>query len=569
MRDTCTITARTLRAHVLDHNWVANKIAEALDTSTFRNSYLCDCILSKYADPSPDGKRQRHRSAIAKFLRTDRRNKVTSKRLLSNPEIVPGLSASALKLMMQRELALLLPDVTVDTFMLPSFSSGASTSKPKVEATVDKKFGCKGDVTPSAHYLASIVTEANPALRRIMISHNFETGSAFRIVPGNVMFTVPKNDDIDRAACKEPDFNMCLQKSCGDVIRRSLRSVGVDLNDQRVNQRLAQQGSLDISLATLDLSAASDSITTELVFQVLPYRWFRALDSIRSRRSFINGKWRNNLALFSTMGNGFTFELESALFWATSKAVAKHLGVPLHAGSNFGIYGDDIIVPSEMYGALTSALAYLGFQPNHEKSFSDGPFRESCGGHFYNGADVTPFYIREPIDSLPRVIWLLNRIRNWSGLSGIAVELEDLYFEIYEKFPLLEKVRGPVNCDSTIAVAWPHLRQATGKLHNVGRSVRCHPAGAYAAQLAEQTGSGVRFNYRNGRVRAAVRDGVSYSRRSFKTGRWEIRQWDDFQSKGSVVPPLEGYREETLSMKVCRTMEDIPVFIRELEIDQP
>jgi hypothetical protein len=52
---------------------------------------------------------------------------------------------------------------------------------------------------------------------------------------------------------------------------------------------------------------------------------------------------------------------------------------------------------------------------NEKKSFASGPFRESCGGHYYNGYSVKPFYIRKPLNSLSRIIWLLNALRAWAA----------------------------------------------------------------------------------------------------------------------------------------------------------
>jgi hypothetical protein len=76
----------------------------------------------------------------------------------------------------------------------------------------------------------------------------------------SVYFTVPKNSTIDRSACKEPEVNMILQRALSKHIRESLKRVGIDLRDQGVNQRLARDA-LKLGLATVDLSAASDSIT--------------------------------------------------------------------------------------------------------------------------------------------------------------------------------------------------------------------------------------------------------------------------------------------------------------------
>jgi len=60
------------------------------------------------------------------------------------------------------------------------------------------------------------------------------------------------------------------------------------------------------------------------------------------------------------------------------------------------VYGDDIIVPSESYDMVSWALECFGFQVNPEKSFSTGPFRESCGTDAFAGTNVRPIFVDRP-----------------------------------------------------------------------------------------------------------------------------------------------------------------------------
>lgn len=539
-----SISLRSLRACSLDPKWLFERLRSNLDEGDFRNRYLLDSVLSKYAEPSPASKELRHRRALAKLLWTDRENGRTVKRLETNPEILPGVSAASIKLLVAREVTRILGPFSFDAFASASFSSGASTSRRRTDAGVAEKFDGIGDVTADAYPYFVAASNLDPIWRRNLTIAMLESGrdTAYNIVPGNICFTVPKKDDIDRAACKEPDFNMYLQKGIGDFIRSRLRRDGIDLNDQSVNQRLARKGSIDGSLATLDLSAASDSITWKLVMELLPFEWFCHLDSIRSKHTYINGKWRT-MNLFSTMGNGFTFELESLLFYAMCIVAVRLSGC---SNATIGVYGDDLIVPTEASSGLISILAYFGFRTNVDKSFVEGPFRESCGGHYYNGRDVTPFYVREPINDVTRVIWLLNKIREWSSEgSGYCTLLEDLWYEIYYKFPLLESITGFARIDSILSVAHPTRR--TGRLKNSTRTKHNPSNGALCAQLRSNP-SALIFNYKCGKVRASVRDGASYSRKSFLTGKW-------FITKPSPVE--ESY---------CSALQygDIPFFSREL-----
>jgi len=222
------------------------------------------------------------------------------------------------------------------------------------------------------------------------------------------MFTVPKNTEIDRVACKEPDLNLWCQKAYGNVIRNRLKRVGIDLNDQTNNQLLSKVGSETGGYATIDLSSASDSVTRALVARLLPRAWYDILDSLRSHITVIDGVEHRNW-MFSSMGNGFTFELESLIFWALAKSVA----FLTNSRGRLLVYGDDIIVPTEMSRTLVQVLGFCGFLANSKKTFSEGPFRESCGAHWYMGSDVKPFYVRARILTIPDLIRALNQMRKW------------------------------------------------------------------------------------------------------------------------------------------------------------
>jgi hypothetical protein len=293
--------------------------------------------------------------------------------------------------------------------LIGSFSGGASTSRSRTYSQPANKFFGKAHVTERClDYFKDLVPEVPGWI-------NAQTSSKIHIeiVPGNVMFTVPKKTDIDRVACKEPDYNMFIQKGVGNHFRSSLRRIGINLNDQSINRSLARVGSTDGSLATLDLSSASDSVTTELVFQLLPVTWFTFLDAVRCQVTVLDDGEEHRNCMFSSMGNGFTFELESLIFYALARATSYFTGTR----GVVSVYGDDIIVPTRMAVDVIRVLSYMGFQVNPDKSHVDGPFRESCGGHYWNGVDITPFYVKKPITKLVDVIDVANKLRFWGDLK--------------------------------------------------------------------------------------------------------------------------------------------------------
>jgi len=227
----------------------------------------------------------------------------------------------------------------------------------------------------------------------------------FQVTPGNVIDTVPKSALTDRTIAKEPRGNGFLQKGVGRYIRKRLKSVGIDLDDQSRNQIGASRAQAD-GLATLDLSAASDTVSTELVYELLPIEWALYMDDIRSQNYRVgNTGWRKS-EKFSSMGNAFTFELESLIFWALAEGSRDTLedAEPM-------VYGDDIIVSKTHAPRLVDLLSFCGFTVNPEKSFMEGRFYESCGKHYFDGYDVTPIYQKEiPYDGSLEIIRLGNRL---------------------------------------------------------------------------------------------------------------------------------------------------------------
>lgn len=298
------------------------------------------------------------------------------------------------------------------------FGPGASTSLSRRKSQSYNKWGGSPHVTAfPSNALASLFGEL-PLLAERFAAPGYE------IVAGNKLEWVPKNYKTDRTIAIEPDWNMFLQKGLGGFIRRRLRRVKQDLNDQSVNQFLAGIGSIDGSLATLDMSMASDTVSYRLVEWMFGLRpdWFAELEQLRSPVGFIKTSSGQHEMLvfekFSSMGNGFTFELESLIFWAIARGVSD---VCEERDHRIYVYGDDIVCPTGIASKVTLVLRHCGFMVNEDKSFTSGPFRESCGYHSFEGYDVTPFYVREPVDSLDRLFLLHNNVYRWfHRLEGIC-----------------------------------------------------------------------------------------------------------------------------------------------------
>jgi hypothetical protein len=235
-------------------------------------------------------------------------------------------------------------------------------------------------------------------------------------VRGNRFTTVPKDCKKQRGIAVEPSVNLFYQLAYGKVLKNRLSDAGINLRDgQDIHRRLACEASIRGHLATLDLKNASDSVSRRLVEALLPRKWFDCLSSLRSPTTLIEGK-TVVLEKFSSMGNGFTFELETLLFLAICLAVN-----PAHkAGENVFVYGDDIIVPTESSQDVIAALEFFGLTINKEKSFTSGWFRESCGGDYFRGEDVRPHLIKESPSEPQHLYVLANGI--WRmGLNNPSV----------------------------------------------------------------------------------------------------------------------------------------------------
>lgn len=217
------------------------------------------------------------------------------------------------------------------------------------------------------------------------------------IVRGNRFTTVPKDAWKKRGICVEPSVNVFYQLGIGQLMtKRMATSINwVKEEQQEFHKLLARLGSLTGSLATLDLSNASDTVCKVLVELLLPPDWFQLLYSLRSPNTFIGGKWVR-LEKFSSMGNGFTFELETLIFYClTAVACRKTRQQPDFHGTTVSVFGDDIICPSDCSRDVIAILKFFGFALNEEKSFTKGGFRESCGGDYFRGLDVRPHYLKE------------------------------------------------------------------------------------------------------------------------------------------------------------------------------
>jgi hypothetical protein len=227
------------------------------------------------------------------------------------------------------------------------------------------------------------------------------------------VISVPKTLKTPRIIAIEPSYMQFMQQGVKDrlvteIRRDNLVSPMFGYDDQSVNRRLAMVGSLTGSLATLDLSEASDRVSNQLVRLLasnFPH-FGEALDATRSRKADVPGKGVIRLSKFASMGSALTFPIEAMVFMTVVFiGIEKELNRPLTRRDIYllrdkvRVYGDDIIVPTHYAQSVTEALELFGFKVNTAKSFWTGRFRESCGREFYMGEDVSITRVRSIVNT--------------------------------------------------------------------------------------------------------------------------------------------------------------------------
>jgi hypothetical protein len=262
-----------------------------------------------------------------------------------------------------------------------------------------------------------------------------------KVVPGNSVTFVPKTALIDRSIAIEPGMNIYAQLGLGAIIRARLKRAGLDLDNADPNRGLAKLGSIKGTVATIDLSSASDTLAREVVRELLPDGWYAALDWVRSKSGTYVPKGSDPVNIryekFSSMGNGYTFELESMIFYALAFECTRLC----HADTSLvRSFGDDITVPTEVVPLLEEVLSFCGFTVNLAKSYTQGSFRESCGMDFFSGVNIRPFYLKEgSLDSVSSLYRLANGLRRVAFRRNLGFgcdrKLRPVWTYVVERIP--------------------------------------------------------------------------------------------------------------------------------------
>lgn len=285
--------------------------------------------------------------------------------------------------------------------------------------------------------------------------------------PVRVVF-VPKTLKAPRVIAVEPVCMQYVQQGLSKLLVRRIEShriMGghVNFRDQSINQGLAKQASGHGMLATLDMSEASDRVSlahVRAIFKSAP-RFLEWMEACRSTRAQLPSGEIITLKKWASMGSALCFPVEAIVFYTSILAsLCYRLGLPptrdllRSLAEDVYVYGDDLIVPSDMAPLICDDLEALGFKVNRRKSFWTGQFRESCGSDCYGSEMVTPVYLRRDLPTSRRDV---------SGfLSGVAT-VNQLYSAGYRATSAamreqLEAVFGhlPEVPPDSPAIGWNH-----------------------------------------------------------------------------------------------------------------
>jgi len=278
------------------------------------------------------------------------------------------------------------------------------------------------------------------------------------VFPNRLGF-VPKKKDVSRTIGVELNGQVILQQCMGRLIRTRLKHFGLNLNSQSRNQHLARMAKV-FGLSTVDVENASNTLSIETVRKLLPSDWFCVLDCFRQKA----GSNKKHLPykqydMFSSMGNGFTFELESLIFYCIALCVARR-SAPISKGAGsktdtrtVAVYGDDIIVPQNCYTGLVSVLRMYGFKVNDEKSFHSGLFFESCGFDYYDSVAVRPFFVRRHVKTIRDAYFMCNSVL-FKMTKSCNIFLLPAYLTLWKAIPESKRLLGPLHYESGLKRNW-------------------------------------------------------------------------------------------------------------------
>lgn len=329
----------------------------------------------------------------------------------------------------------------LNEFVLPDYSPQLRAIMTEIikSANAEGQLRFDHDILPShgggrvaeVGLATALQKDSHLSMRKSFLYACLQQTSLSRFIPqnGKIVFAVLRSrlkfvfKDIFkmRSMCMEPSGvqygQQSVRWSLERMIKRSVAGRFIRLEDQEWNSDAARAGSSMQHIDTIDLSDASDSVSAVLVRAVFPacvYKWLRLT---QSDLVLLPDGSEVKPHKFAPMGSATTFPVQSLIYLCvvlyayhkrtfgsdaivTPNSFAELMRLiqddpwvdPLGGMPACRVYGDDIICASSVTEDVMEMLTQMKFTVNADKSFTgESLYRESCGGHFLNGSEVTAY----------------------------------------------------------------------------------------------------------------------------------------------------------------------------------
>jgi len=252
-----------------------------------------------------------------------------------------------------------------------------------------------------------------------LLANGFNYDVSSRESPSKLI-AVPKTVKKPRLIASEPNQHQWIQQLMWSQIHTKLKDTpigpAIRFDSQDRNRSFAQKGSFDGTIATVDLSSASDRLSCKLLERLFRRNigLLERLNACRTSviRNAINKSWDTIvLKKFASQGSACTFPVQSVVYAIIASAVILHqkrmkpnIKNIKASTKDISVFGDDIAIKQytrdnrDSLELLSKCLKYFQLKVNDSKTFSgDNPlsrFRESCGFDGWNGVNIAPVSIK-------------------------------------------------------------------------------------------------------------------------------------------------------------------------------
>lgn len=423
-------------------------------------------LLSKVPYPFGGGDEEREATAVRKFLKSEVRCRITTRRLKWY-DAYPNREDEVMRRVLCRARVLVdrilgdIDDAGLQIIDGWKFGPGMTSCSPTNDATTPyyKLTQSSRNVTARCLPYADLAVHRCPIWAATIGEVDMDNKMVdvnWNVVRSCRLTFVPKDERTFRTIAIEPFGNVMIQLGVHKYIKERLANLaGIYIEDQSFNQRAAEFGSKNWdsvdTLSTIDLSSASDCVSPGLLQRLVRPQWRAMLDDIRCTHYEYKGQ-EHEFSKWSSMGNGCTFALETLLFWALAQSCEDYCG----SGVKALAYGDDIVVSRRASLLTLQTLRYAGFQINTLKTFVQGPFRESCGKDFHSGVSVRPVYLKVFKPTVTNCFSFLNQLK----VDG-PFDTDEVYKFVVESIPPKFRVWGPpsASADTHLHAPWFWLHE--------------------------------------------------------------------------------------------------------------